>query len=139
LKTARNSYGGEGSKGLVENVGSITSLLGSAAQNLRQEQRKISETNIKLAHSIQAAKAIISTQRQEADFERHLAYSKFSTRFKGQDSTYLDLAPREGSQSHRTKQELPPLRSTFLFTAKELNPSAQTIDFKMNEQLHSTR
>jgi len=52
LKTARNSYGGEGSKGLVENVGSITSLLGSAAQNLRQEQRKISETNIKLAHSI---------------------------------------------------------------------------------------
>ena len=41
--------------------------------------------------------------------------------------------------SHRTKIELPPLRSTFLFAAKDLNPSAKLIDFTTNEKLHSTR
>jgi hypothetical protein len=53
MKSARYSNGGgEGSKMAVDFLASTSSLMGTAALNNRQEQKKISETNIKLAHSI---------------------------------------------------------------------------------------
>ena len=77
------------------------------------EQRKIAEDNLKLAHHIQTAAPFIKADQQLASFEKQRYYSKFSQKFttrqveldKSDDliaATARVISPPNGHQRKRT-------------------------------------